>query len=272
MPIYVGPGSADHTSHPELFQEGVVAGAPPDALSASGQHWGNPLFDWGALRRTRFRWWIERLRRTFELVDLTRIDHFRGFVSYWAVPAGHKTARHGRWRRGPGRELFDAARGELGELPVIAEDLGVITPAVIRLRRELGFPGMVVMHWAFQGGLSNPHRLENHEENAVVYTATHDTDTTAGWWASLSPPERAATGLAGREPAWEVLQLAFSSRPRLAIVPAQDLLGLGSGARMNRPGRSRGNWRWRLEPGALTAELAGRLRETTAASGRIRSA
>jgi 4-alpha-glucanotransferase len=271
VPIYVGMGSADHRAHPELFQRGHVAGAPPDTYSSTGQHWGNPLYDWNALHATGYRWWIERLRRTFELVDVTRLDHFRGFVSYWAVPERHRTAKRGRWRRGPGRALFDAVRAALGSLPVIAENLGLITPAVERLRHELGLPGMAVMHWAFGRARSNPHALANHEENSVVYTATHDTDTTVGWWASLTRDERRATGLPGREPAWELLELAFSSRARLALVPLQDVLGLGSQARMNVPGRREGNWRWRFRRGALTPEVAERLRATTAAAGRLPS-
>jgi 4-alpha-glucanotransferase len=262
VPIYVADNGADRQAWPELFSAGEVAGAPPDALSASGQHWGNPLYDWHALRATGYRWWIERFRRTFALVDMTRVDHFRGFVSYWAIPERHKTARHGRWRRGPGAELFRVAEAELGELPVIAEDLGLITPPVYRLRDELGFPGMVVLHWAFGGGRSNPHRLENHRVHQVVYTSTHDTNTTVGW------NEETRT-LDDPEPHWRLIELAMGSRAALAIVPAQDVLGLGSEARMNRPGRSEGNWSWRLEPGQLTAEHAERLRVLTDAGGRL---
>jgi 4-alpha-glucanotransferase len=269
VPIYVARGSADHVAHPELFQRGAVAGAPPDLLSSEGQLWGNPLYDWAELRRQGYCWWIDRLRRAFELVDVTRLDHFRGFVAYWSVPEGHRTARHGVWRRGPGREVFDAAGDELGELPLIAEDLGVITPPVVRLRRDLGYPGMVVMQWAFSGPPSNPHRLENHEDNSVVYTATHDNDTTLGWWSSLARRERAKTGLPGREPSWEVLGLACSSRARLAISPLQDVLGLGSEARMNTPGRAEGNWRWRYRREALTDELAARLQDLTATNHRL---
>jgi 4-alpha-glucanotransferase len=248
VPIYVADNGADRVAWPELFVEGEVAGAPPDFLSADGQHWGNPLYDWRELRRTAYRWWIERFRRTFELVDLTRIDHFRGFVSYWAIPEGHKTARHGRWRRGPGAALFRTVEADLGALPVIAEDLGVITPPVVRLRDELGYPGMVVMLWAFDDNPRNPHRLAAHRENQVVYTSTHDTETVAGW---------------GRKPVWAVIEAALRSPARLAIVAAQDVLELGNGARMNRPGESEGNWSWRLEPGALTNEHARRLRALT---------
>jgi 4-alpha-glucanotransferase len=269
VPIYVSDNGADVGAWPNLFARGEVAGAPPDALSATGQHWGNPLYDWPAVRADRYHWWIERFRRTFELVDLTRIDHFRGFVSYWAIPQGQTTAERGRWRRGPGRELFDTVRRALTELPAIAEDLGLITPAVVRLRRELGFPGMAVLQWAFSGSPSSPHRLENHEQNSVVYTSTHDTDTAAGWFESLSQSEREATGLDAREPQWSLIELAGAARAQLAVIPAQDVLGLGSAARMNFPGRSDGNWSWRLRHGELTAELAARLRDVTNRARRL---
>jgi 4-alpha-glucanotransferase len=268
LPIYVAPESADHLSHPELFQEDAVAGVPPDEFTDEGQLWRNPLYDWRALREQGYRWWIERFRRTFELVDLTRLDHFRGFVAYWSVPADADTAKKGTWRPGPGRQLFDAARAELGDLPVIAEDLGVITRPVERLRDELGFPGMHVLQWAWTGDSASPHRFENHRENAVVYTGTHDNDTTRGWWDSLTPAERADTGLDERDPAWSLVELALASRAALAIVPAQDLLGLGNDARMNTPGIESGNWGWRLEPGQLDQALAARLRAATESAGR----
>jgi 4-alpha-glucanotransferase len=260
VPIYVAPGGADHLAHPELFQRGAVAGAPPDPLGPEGQLWGNPLFDWDALAARGYRWWIERLRRTFELVDLTRIDHFRGFAEYWAVPEGAASAVEGEWREGPRAAVFRAAEAELGPLPVVAEDLGVITPDVVALRDELGFPGMVVLQFAFDGGADNPHRPENHRERLVVYTGTHDTDTALGWWRSLGPAQRARTGLDAADPAGSLVELAYSSPASLAIVPAQDVLGLGSEARMNRPGQELGNWRWRLEPGQLTRAHALRLR------------
>jgi 4-alpha-glucanotransferase len=271
VPIYVADDGADRRSWPELFAEGEVAGAPPDALNPSGQRWGNPLYDWRRLRASDYRWWIERFRRTFELVDVARIDHFRGFVAYWAIPARDRTARRGRWRPGPGAELFRAVEAELGELSVIAEDLGVITPAVDRLREELGFPGMAVLHWAFRAGRRNRHSLRNHLERQVVYTGTHDMDTAAGWFGALSRREREATGLDPREPHWGLIELALGSPAQLALVPAQDVLGLGSEARMNTPGRAGGNWSWRLAPGQLTDELAARLCGATAAAGRLRT-
>jgi 4-alpha-glucanotransferase len=269
VPIYVAQGGADVTAHPELFQKGLVAGAPPDSLSAVGQHWGNPLYDWSALRAEGYRWWIERFRRTFELVDVARIDHFRGFVAYWAVPARNKTAKNGHWRRGPGADLFNAAEAALGPLPLVAEDLGVITRRVEEVRDRLGIPGMVVMQFAYGGRRSNPHRLENHRRHSVVYVATHDCDTALGWWSTLSPRARRATGLPGVEPQWELTEAALSSRADLAIVQAQDVLGLGSEARMNLPGTTEGNWQWRLRPRQLTKQLAARLREATAAAGRL---
>jgi 4-alpha-glucanotransferase len=269
IPIYVSAGSAEHIAHPELFRRGEVAGAPPDSYSATGQHWGNPLYDWRAHRGMGYRWWIERFRRTFELVDLARIDHFRGFVAYWAIPEGHKTAQRGRWRTGPGAEPFDVARAVLGDLPLVAEDLGLITPAVVRLRQRLGLPGIVVLQWAFGGARGNPHAIENHEQQSVVCTSTHDTDTARGWFDSLPKREREATPLDPREPHWSLIELAHSSRAALSIVPAQDVLGLGSAARMNTPGRASGNWRWRLRRGQLTDELAARLRESTARGDRL---
>ena len=268
LPIYVAENGADHLAHPELFVADAVAGVPPDAFTDEGQRWGNPIYDWSAMRATGFRWWIERFRRTFELHDLTRVDHFRGFVAYWAVPAEADTAKDGTWRPGPGRELFDAVAAELGALPLIAEDLGVITEPVERLRDELGLPGMHVLQFGFDELPNNPHRLEAHRENGVVYTGTHDNDTARGWWDSLGEDTRRWTGLDPADPAWSLLELAWSSPARLAIVPAQDLLGLGSDARMNVPGREQGNWRWRLEEGQLTEALAARLRASTEAAGR----
>ena len=255
VPIYVAAGSCDHEAHPEIFLPGdFVAGAPPDPLNDIGQKWGNPLYDWDALAREDYRWWTERLRRTLALVDVFRIDHFRGFAGYWAVPAAAETAREGHWEPGPGAAVFRAAERELGELPVIVEDLGLITPDVEALRDELGFPGMVVIIWAFEGPPDNPFRLENHRVHQVVYTSTHDTETLAGAFP--------------HEPAWALLELALSSPAALAMVPMQDVLELGPEARMNRPGTLGGNWCWRLEPGLLEPELAARLRAAAEASDR----
>jgi 4-alpha-glucanotransferase len=277
MPIYVAEGSADQRAHPELFQHGFVAGAPPDAYTERGQLWGNPLYDWPALRRRGYRWWIERLRRGFEQFDLVRIDHFRGFVAYWSVPEGARDARSGVFRRGPGRAPFDAARRELGELPLVAEDLGVITPAVERLRDSLGLPGMLVIQFAFEPDEpDSPHRFEHHVERRFVYASTHDTDTARGWLESLDPERRALyeaelarRGIRERRPWWGLIRLAFSSPALVAMVQTQDVLGLGSEARMNVPARAAGNWRWQLERGALTRALARRLREVSEEAGRL---
>jgi 4-alpha-glucanotransferase len=273
VPIYVAPGSADHVRWPELFRDDVVAGVPPDQFTARGQLWGNPIYDWTALRRRRYRWWVERLRRTFDLFDLARIDHFRGFVAYWAVPRGSRDASSGRWARGPGRAVFDAARGELRHLPLIAEDLGVITPAVTRLRESLGLPGMVVLQFGFDPDEQpSPHHPAQHRANQVLYTGTHDNDTLRGWFESL-PADRVdavrALGVGGREPWWSLIEVALASPARLCMLQVQDVLGLGSEARMNTPGTAGGQWRWRLEPGQLTAAHARRLRRLTAGSGRL---
>jgi 4-alpha-glucanotransferase len=257
IPIYVAVDGCDHRAHPELFQPvtEVVAGAPPDDLSEDGQLWGNPLYDWAANAKDGYRWWIARMRRALELADMVRIDHFRGFAGYWVVPADDDTARNGYWERGPGAALFHAAERELGPLPVIAEDLGVITPDVVELRDELGFPGMVIMLWAFGGLRDNPHRLRNHRINQVVYTSTHDMNTLAG-------------ALPGTDP-WRIVEQALSSKASLAILPVQDVLGLGSEARMNHPGEvGAHNWTWRLEAGQLTLADAKRVRAAAEATGR----
>jgi 4-alpha-glucanotransferase len=275
VPIYVALGSVDHRTHPELFRDDAVAGTPPDAYTDKGQLWGNPLYDWPALRRRGYRWWTERLRRTFELYDLARIDHFRGFCAYWAVPKGARHALAGRWQRGPGRAPFDAAARELGELPVIAENLGVITDAVERLRTSLGYPGMVVLQFGFPTeDPKNVHTPVNHREDTVVYTGTHDNDTVAGWFSSLPAEVRLeveqaidAAGVREREPHWSLIRLAHASPSRVAMAQIQDVLGLGSGARMNTPGSATGAWKWQLDR-LPTAAQARRLREVTEASGR----
>jgi len=276
--IYVSPGSADHRAHPQFFQDGCVAGAPPDAYATEGQLWGNPLYDWPALQRRAYRWWVERVRRSLELFDLARIDHFRGFVAYWSVPEAAINAVSGRWRRGPGRALFSALERELGAgLPLVAEDLGVITPAVQRLRDSVGLPGMLVTQFGLDPDQRrSPHRLENHVADRVVYTGTHDTDTARGWYEGLAADRRAFVdaelarrSFLDRQPWWGLIRLAFSSPARMAMIQAQDALGLGSEARMNDPSRAGGSWRWQLQRGALTPALARRLREVTEEAGRL---
>ena len=269
VPIFVSRQSVDARAHAELFLDGVVAGVPPDSFTAHGQLWGSALYDWRALRRTGYRWWVERFRRMLDLVDLVRVDHFRGFVSYWAVPERHRTARYGRWCRGPGEALFATVADVLGSLPLVAEDLGVITPAVDRLRVRLGVPGTRVIQFGLAGRRGSRHRPENVIEDAVVYTGTHDNDTAVGWYRSLSAVDRALTGLGSSTPHWELIRKTYATRARIAIVPAQDPLGLGSSARMNFPGTSRGNWRWRLRDGQLTRQLAERLREEARVSRRL---
>ena len=278
LPIYVADRSADLIAHPELFQEGLVAGAPPDAYSATGQLWGNPLYDWPANRRRGYEWWVERMRRTLSLFDWARIDHFRGFVAYWAVPAGAHDAAGGHWRRGPGRAVFDAidhGLGNEGRLPLVAEDLGVITPPVEALRDALGLPGMLVLQFGFEPDHPDSvHAHDNHVEWRFVYTGTHDHDTARGWYSSLDDArrgivDRALAQFGEREPWWGLIRLAYSSPGRVAMIQAQDVLGLGSEARMNAPGRATKGWRWRMEPGALTAGLASRLRAVTVQTGRL---
>ena len=280
--IYVAPGSVDHRAHPSLFNDALVAGAPPDAFSDLGQLWGNPVYDWRALRSQQFRWWVERLRRNLTLFDAVRLDHFRGFVAYWAVPAGAADARGGSWRPGPGRALFDAARHELGgQLPLVAEDLGVITPPVEALRDQLALPGMIVLQFGFGRGANrfSPHAFVNHAADRIVYIGTHDHDTAAGWYHSAPAEVRrradavcAGQGITDPEPWWRLVRLCLKSRADVAIMQAQDVLGLGSAARMNNPAKRGGNWRWQLPPGSLTPALAERLREATAAAGRLQQA
>jgi 4-alpha-glucanotransferase len=277
VPIYVAEESADVRAHPELFTEGLVAGAAPDVSHPEGQLWGQPVYDWRELRRQGYRWWIERFRRTLELVDVARIDHFRGFVAYWAVPEGATSPLEGSWHRGPGAALFRAVEATLGRLPLIAEDLGLITPAVDRLRAQLGLLGMRIVGRGFVRRHRHRHAVAAHPEDAVVYTGTHDHPTLAGWLATASADDLAlaradldAAGIEDDDPEWALVRLALSSRARIAILPMQDVLGLGNEARMNWPGTvGNGNWQWRLEPGQAGEEAAERLREATAASGRL---
>ena len=278
IPIFVGLHSADVWTERSLFALGAdgepafVAGVPPDYFSEIGQRWGNPLFDWEASAATGHHWWKQRVRACLRQADMVRIDHFRGFEAYWAIPASAPDARSGSWQPGPGRTLFDALRDSLGDLPIIAEDLGIITPEVEALRDSLGLPGMKILHFAFGGSDDHPYLPHNYPERCVAYTGTHDNDTTVGWYATCSEAEadhaRRYFGIDGLDIAWQLMEGLWRSPARMVLVPAQDLLSLGSEERMNRPGSSVGNWCWRLRAGALDAGVAARLRELSHRSGR----
>ena len=278
IPIFVAFDSADVWAYPELFhldENGhptVVAGVPPDYFSPTGQLWGNPLYRWDVMAEQGYRWWVERFRSTLRLVDLVRLDHFRGFEAYWEIPAGMPTAEVGRWVKGPGDDLFRAVRDALGEVPVIAEDLGFITPEVKALRERWGFPGMKVLQFAFSGP-DNEYLPHNYTStNWVVYTGTHDNDTTVGWFHSLDEGTRAYVlaylARDGSDIAWDLMRLAWMSVAVLAIAPMQDVLRLGSEARMNTPGQAWGNWSWRFTWSQVPDWVAGALAEMTRTYGR----
>lgn len=278
IPIFVAYDSADVWANPHLFHldeqrvPTVVAGVPPDYFSATGQLWGNPLYRWERMRANGYHWWIERFRHTFTQVDIVRIDHFRGFEAYWEVPADELTAVRGRWVKGPGADLFATVEARLGALPIIAEDLGFITPEVEALRDELGFPGMRVLQFAFSGDATDPYLPHNYVRNTVVLTGSHDNDTTRGWYEKATEHERHYVrrylDADGSDIAWQMVRLAFSSVANQAIVPLQDVLGLGSEARMNMPGQAAGNWGWRYDEAMLTPEVSARLRDLVAIFGR----
>lgn len=278
IPIFVAPDSADVWAHRELFRldaAGVplaVAGCPPDYYSATGQHWGNPLYDWARLQADGYRWWERRLALQLRMFDLVRIDHFRGFDACWEIPAGAATAAEGRWTPGPGALFFDAMRAALHTLPIVAEDLGVITDSVRALRDRYAFPGMRVLQFGFDGNPNNPHLPHEHLANAVVYTGTHDNDTTLGWYRALPTDlqERVQDyfGCGAGDMPWAMIRAALASPCRLAVVPMQDVLGLDSAHRMNTPGTTTGNWSWRFRWEQLTAEVVERLRRLTALYGR----
>lgn len=273
IPIYVSLDSADVWAHQDLFTLGedarptVVAGVPPDYFSASGQLWGNPCYRWPKLAQTRYAWWIQRFRRALDLTDMVRVDHFRAFQAGWQVPADAETAIGGSWVAGPGITLFRSVEQSLGSLPIVVEDLGIITDDVTELRNQLGLPGMKVLQFAFGSDSANPYLPHNFDTNCVVYTGTHDNDTTIGWYEHLDAGTRAHVNhYLGRKPAevnWSMIQLAYSSVASTAIVPVQDLLALGSEGRMNTPGTIEGNWEWRMRPGSLTDEVGERLRQVT---------
>ncbi|MEN6479470.1 MAG: 4-alpha-glucanotransferase [Anaerolineales bacterium] len=279
VPIFVGHDSVDVWANRQLFRldaEGrptVVAGVPPDYFSPTGQLWGNPHYRWDLMKADGYRWWLDRLEHTLRQVDRVRIDHFRGFAAFWEVPAGEDTAQNGRWVLGPGRALFDAITARFGQPPIIAEDLGVITPDVVAIRDAFGLPGMHVLQFAFDSDATNPDLPHNHRRNAVVYTGTHDNDTTLGWYATRDPKvqhrARVYTGTDGSAMNWALIRLAMTSVADTAIYPLQDVLGLGSEARMNLPGRPWGNWAWRYRAQDLQPTLAQVLHELARVTGRL---
>jgi 4-alpha-glucanotransferase len=288
MPIFVAHNSADVWSRPQLFklkEDGspeVVAGVPPDAFSRTGQLWGNPIYVWERMREDGFKWWVDRMRETLKIVDVARLDHFRGFAAYWEVPAEQETAERGRWVEAPGRELFRALQSALGsDLPIVAEDLGSITPDVHALRDEFDFPGMRVLQFAFGGDPHDTHLPHEYTTNAVAYTGTHDNDTVVGWFRQRSREDASEgerrerelclkyLGADGREINWDFIRAVEMSVAAVAVAPLQDVLGLSSDARMNMPASAEGNWGWRFLDGALTDGLRDRLRETTAIYGRL---
>ncbi len=278
LPYYVAHDSHDVWAHQQLFRLDdsgralEVGGVPPDYFSESGQRWGDPLFDWDRMAATGYRWWIDRLRTNLDRVDLLRLDHFRGFAAYWRIDATQETAAQGCWLPGPGRALFDAARASLGDLPLIAEDLGVITEDVDALKDELGLPGMQVLQFGHDDPQSR-HRTEHHREHSVAYTGTHDNDTSRGWFESLPGDQRARIldelQATDRTVVSKMVEAVFRSRAALVVVPLQDLLDLGSAARLNRPGQAGGNWSWRVSPRAFTPALARRLRRLARTTSRI---
>lgn len=279
IPIFVAEDSADVWANQSQFKidaEGrasAVAGVPPDPFSATGQIWGNPLYDWRTMRDDDFLWWRRRIARTIQLVDIVRIDHFRGFAATWVVPAGATTAALGHWERTPGGDVFASVRRALGDVPIIVEDLGIVTPDVVTMREILGFPGMNVLQFAFENDPDNVYLPHNYRRNSVVYTATHDNQTTVGWFASRQEHERQAIqgyiGRDGADIAWDLIRLALSSTANTVIIAIQDILRLGDEARMNTPGQALGNWSWRYREEVLTAGLADGLRDLTLMYGRL---
>ncbi len=278
-PIFIAHHSAEVWARPELFELGadgqpsVVAGVPPDFFSVTGQRWGNPLYRWAAHAKEGYAWWVERMRRTFELVDVVRIDHFRGFAGYWEIPASEPTAVKGRWVPGPGEALFKAIAAALGPMPIIAEDLGVITPDVDALRRKFGLPGMRILQFAFAGDATDRFLPHNFEADTVVYTGTHDNDTSAGWWHHATDREkhhaRAYLCTDGHDMAWSLIRAACASVADTAILPMQDVLGLPTECRMNYPGQASGWWVWRLQWPQVQPWHGERLRELCRLYGRL---
>jgi len=278
MPIFVAHDSAEVWAHPEDFyldENGlptVVAGVPPDYFSETGQRWGNPLYRWDRLEAEGFKFWVDRMHTQMRIFDIIRIDHFRGLEAYWEIPATEETAVNGRWVKAPGEALFDTLYSEFDSLPLVAEDLGIITPEVEALRRAYGLPGMKILQFAFSGGPQNPYLPFNHSHDSVVYTGTHDNDTTLGWYTSLDDGTRQyVDNFLGRskEPMpWPLIRCALVSHAQMAIIPLQDALGLDGRHRMNTPGTTEGNWRWRFDWADMDPELASRLHSRVSMYGR----
>ena len=280
VPIYVAHDSADVWAHPQIFcldeatgEASLMAGVPPDYFSATGQLWGNPVYNWDRLKETNFQWWVQRIEGMLDYVDVFRIDHFRGFQAYWAVPQGETTAINGQWIEAPGEAFFQLVADKLGKLPIVAEDLGTITSEVEALRDKFEFPGMKILQFAFDSDRSNPYLPYNYQPNSVVYTGTHDNDTTVGWFNGRSPEEKIrVTDYLGsansKDIHWSLIRLALSSVSLQAVFPLQDILGLGSEAKMNTPSQPEGNWSWRYTPGALNPSLGERLKHLTNLYGR----
>jgi 4-alpha-glucanotransferase len=277
-PIFIAYQSAEVWARQDLFDldagghPRVVAGVPPDYFSATGQRWGNPIYLWSAHANEGYAWWVERIRRTFELVDIVRIDHFRGFASYWEVPASEPTAMKGKWLPGPGPALFDAIHAALGPLAIIAEDLGEVTPDIEALRHQFAFPGMRILQFAFGDGSSNNFLPHRHQNDTVVYTGTHDNDTTRGWWDSANPHERQYAcdylGVDGHDIHWDLIRASCASVADTAVHPMQDILGLGTESRMNFPGKCEGYWEWRFDWSQVQPEQANRLAQLCRIYGR----
>jgi len=275
----VAHDSAEVWSQPELFylnKKGnptVVAGVPPDYFSKTGQLWGNPLYNWEIHARNDFAWWIQRIRAVLDLVDIIRLDHFRGFAGYWEVPAREKTAVKGRWVNGPGESFFEVVSVPFGDLPIIAEDLGEITPDVVAMRDRFDLPGMKIVQFAFHGDPDEPFLPHNHVSNCIVYTGTHDNDTTRGWYERVPEKEkdfyRRYLGRDGHDVAWDMIRAAWMSVGVFAITPMQDLLSLDNTARMNYPGNPSGNWSWRMDEDQMNNFLSARLRDFNLLYGRM---
>ena len=280
MPIYVAEDSADAWANPQVFQLDEkrrpvkIAGVPPDYFSADGQRWGNPLYNWSYLKKTSYRWWLDRLRAMDRIFDITRVDHFIGFANYYAVPAHEQTARNGEWVPGPGKSLFEAVKKELPDMRIVAEDLGAVNPTVRSLMKFAGYPGMKVMTFAFSGDPFNEHLPKNHHKNCVVYTGTHDNNTLLGWWSNASHTEKNNTLFAlgiRHDDDWVrvFLQQTLNSPADTAIIPMQDILRLPASARMNLPGTLGGNWKWRMKPDAASKKLARQLLEMNRMADRV---